>query len=133
MLASIGSDSVVLRASETATPRAISLSSVRFIERGYLDGNYAGRGMVLGGLAGFATGAVLGYYTSGCGGSDDICLWPLVSGIYGVLGALAGIGVGFAIGNSTPHERWQRVPLPGRVGIAPALPDRIAVRFELRL
>jgi hypothetical protein len=134
-LVSISEDSVVFRASDAGAPRAVSRASVRFIERGYPDGNYARRGMGLGALAGFATGAALGYLTSsGCRNEDpDYCLWILGSAVYGVLGAIAGVGVGFAIGKSMPREGWERLSLPRRIGTAPAWPNQVAVRFHFRL
>jgi hypothetical protein len=131
-LVSISDDSVVFRASDAAAPRAVSRASVRFIERGYPDGTYARRGMGLGALAGFATGVALGNLTSDCR-NEELCLWILASAVYGAVGALAGLGVGFAIGRSMPREGWERLSLPRRVGTAPAWPNQVAVRFNFRL
>ncbi len=108
---------VLLRDGET-TPLAVSRSMIARLEVSRGRRGRTGTGMLLGGLAGALAGGVTVLALcgpDGCIGSG-IVLLPL--GMAG--GALAGGGIGAAIGATIRSERWQAVPLEDPVlGVVP--------------
>lgn len=125
-VAAWNSDSLILNPVGAGNRRSIPVTSVSRMDvsRGQWS---MGMGALRGGGAGFLIGGVSGValvYLSpedGFGTRQD---WaPVVGSFLGGIGAV----IGALIGASRPGERWERVPLPGRVSISPSGRTSVAV------
>lgn len=112
-LARLGPDTIFLIDDETRSMAATPLSSVGRFEISRGRHGRAGRGALIGFIAGTTLGA--GLTLLGCGadkcessGGDWAGFFALTMG---VAGGLAGTGVGAIIGSFIKTERWEEIPL----------------------
>lgn len=112
----ISADADSLRfTSATGTAVAIPTTSVTRLEYSRGRRSNAGHGAAIGGLIGAGTGLFLGILAS----RDDDNFYEIgpeeIAGVTALLGAV-GAGLGGIIGATSHRERWELVPIPGRVG-----------------
>ena len=118
-VAAMRGDTLLLRVRDRAV--AVPLARVERIEVRRGDrrrGAGALRGMGIGLLSGIAVGlayARIDETSEPCG--DGPC--GIGYFIYPILGGGAGLALGGVLGAAAGWQRWERVPLPARVGLAP--------------
>ena len=110
-LAALSGDTLALRpeARLTRAPVAIPLASVRRLELSRGRGPCSGPGrrttcLVVGGIAGIAAGAAVGYAVGGSSLPSRLSV--------GLLSVPIGFLGGLAVGGSVGGDRWAEVPLP---------------------
>lgn len=134
-LVSVSADSVVLRAGREPATAVVALPkrAVSSLALGYDAGHYTRRGAAIGAGTGVVVGITLGL-TVNCE-DDDICqsFRPYFAAVGGAIFGAGGLVLGALIGRSIVREQWVPIPLPDRVGLAPAPGGGLAVRLALRL
>ena len=116
-------DTPVLEVEAPAGRRAVPLATLDRLEVSLGRKTQAGKGaligLLVGGVAGVATGVLVCAPNPSCEGEDD-SLTGLVALFFGGIGALAGTGIGALIGGITLVEQWQPIPLDRvSLGISP--------------
>ena len=98
-------DTLWLRAKDQPGSVPIAADSIRGV---WVRGNAAGKGALIGGIAGFGLGLVAGAgIAEGFEGEDDDAEFTLISGLAGCAGgALLGALIGYPI--TRWHQRWPR-------------------------
>lgn len=123
----IGAEGLRLRSSDRSLPFEVPLASVTRLERSLGKRSNAGKGALLGTVAGVGIGAAIA--TKAYGGSD--CDGPCTP--YAVIVAAAVTGAGALLGTIggalIRTERWESVS-PGRVAVA-VVPRRRAVAVAM--
>ena len=118
---STGNDTVVFRSERNPVTRSLALSEISAVDVSLGEQRRTRRGAVIGLLSGAAIGGIAGYATyEPCTG---ICfLEPASAGSNaawtGAAGGAMGLLVGTTIGWLSKSEKWQRVQLNTRVGVA---------------
>jgi len=120
---SAGSDTVVFRSERNPVTRSLALNEISAVEVSLGEQRRTRRGAVIGLLSGAAIGGIAGYATyEPCTG---YCfLEPASAGSNaawsGLAGGTMGLLVGTTIGWLSKSEKWQRVQLNTRIGVAPS-------------
>ncbi len=113
-LVSIDGDSLRYTTSRTTEVTALPLASVVRLERSFGKRSAAGRGAMIGGLAGAGFGLFLGIAAS----TDNSGWWEVgpeeIGAVTAIVGA-AGAGIGALIGAASKRDRWEQVPLSPQV------------------
>jgi len=110
-LLSYRTESITLAAEPDSAESTLARASIERLEISTGMHSNAGRGAKLGAAAGFFTLGAVGAVAGGAA-YDNPVPWFVLGPIYGVLGALAGAGVGAVIGANSEHEGWERVRVP---------------------
>ncbi len=127
-------DSLVMDPAGAGGPLAMPLNSVSRMDIS-LGRRSRGMGALRGGSLGLIIGGVTGMALGFASGDDDSFLfnrWQDKAFILSVMLGTPSTLVGSIIGANRPGERWQRVPLPGRVSISPSGRNSVAVSTGLR-
>lgn len=119
-LVALKADTLIVKAEKRTAPSAILLSSITKLEFSKGHKRSAGKGAGLGFLIGAGVGVIAGTIAAqSYSGYDTETDWywyqtaPVFGGGCGILGALVGGFVG------ADAERWEPVPLPVRLSVAP--------------
>ncbi len=76
-----------------------------------------------GALAGFIPGLLIGLATTRDCSGEFLCLRELTIFFSGMLGSLAGAGIGAIIGSQQPTDHWQTAEFEAIQGLSPEIPQ----------
>lgn len=119
---SAGRDTVVFRSERNPVTRSLALNEISAVEVSLGERRRTRRGAVIGLLSGAAIGGIAGYVAyEPCTGFCLTLGSNSAAGdaaIGGAVGGVLGLLVGTTIGWLSKSEKWQRVQLNTRVGVA---------------
>ena len=126
-IVTVSADSLVLRSEKQSTPLTIPLASVTNLEVSWARESNAGKGSVIGLLAGAGIGFAIG---STKGPFGDTGSKETGAGLAALFG-LGGLMLGGTIGSTIRTEEWEEVPTDRiRLGLLPHRHGGLALSFS---